>query len=216
MVRLTAARLKQVQGVRSVFNPADEDRKYGFELLNCPEGSMEEAEKFGFNRRHTLMLDWSWIAERSNGMVVGPLWEKSTGAISEVHCHQALGLPVWSERDFFWCVNSGKSDWLLLMTAAPHVHAATQGVLMFTKARKQILDDIDTELSSAYDKHGAPKWGRHEFYGILLEEVEEMWDAIKADEPMERVYEEAVQEPWMVIRYFETGDRYDLRSHLLA
>lgn len=65
---------------------------------------------------------------------------------------------------------------------------------------------IDAELRRAYEKHGTEPWGRHEFYGILLEEVDELWDAIKADEPLNRVAEEAVQVAAMVIRYLETGD----------
>lgn len=76
------------------------------------------------------------------------------------------------------------------------------------RTRAQILDDIDAELARAYTKHGAPQWGRHEFYGILLEEVEETWDAIKRDEPMERLYEEAIQVAAMVVRFFETGERH--------
>jgi hypothetical protein len=76
------------------------------------------------------------------------------------------------------------------------------------KTREQILDDIDMELARAYTKHGAPQWGRHEFYGILLEEVEETWDTIKADEPMARLYEEAISVAAMVIRFFETGERH--------
>lgn len=67
---------------------------------------------------------------------------------------------------------------------------------------------VREELARAYAKHGREQWGRHEFYGILLEEVDELWDAIKADEPLARVHEEAVQVAAMCIRYIETGDRY--------
>lgn len=67
---------------------------------------------------------------------------------------------------------------------------------------------VAAELDRAYAKHGAEPWGRHEFYGILLEEVEELWDAIKSDEPQERVLAELVQVVAMGYRYYETGDRY--------
>jgi len=77
------------------------------------------------------------------------------------------------------------------------------------RTREQILDDIDAELARAYSKHGAPQWGRHEFYGILKEEVDETWDVIKADESMGRLYEEAIQVAAVVIRFFETGERYN-------
>ena len=109
----TAAQIRAVPGVRSVFNPADEDRKYGFEPLKCPEGSPEEAKKLGFDRRKTLGTDWSWIAEMSDGMILGPDWESSTGAISELHCHQALGLPVWEAWVFFSRVKADKAEWLM-------------------------------------------------------------------------------------------------------
>ena len=67
---------------------------------------------------------------------------------------------------------------------------------------------IEQELESAYAKHGREQWGRHEFYAILKEEVDELWDAIKADEPQDRVRDEAIQIAAMVLRYLETGDRY--------
>jgi NTP pyrophosphatase (non-canonical NTP hydrolase) len=71
-----------------------------------------------------------------------------------------------------------------------------------------VYAQIRAELERAYTKHGREPWGRHEFYGILLEEVDELWDAIKGDEPMERVHAEAIQVAAMVFRYIETGDRY--------
>lgn len=71
-----------------------------------------------------------------------------------------------------------------------------------------ILRLIGEELDRAYEKHGADQWGRHEFYAILQEEVDELWDAIKGDEPLARVRREAVQVAAMVVRYLETGDRY--------
>lgn len=68
--------------------------------------------------------------------------------------------------------------------------------------------EIDAELQRAYDKHGREQWGRHEFYAIMREEVDELWDAIKDDEPQDRVREEAIQIAAIVVRYLETGDRY--------
>lgn len=71
-----------------------------------------------------------------------------------------------------------------------------------------ILTLIGEELERAYAKHGDLPWGRHEFYGILLEEVEELWTAIKEDRPLVEVGNEAIQVAAMVVRYLETGDRY--------
>jgi NTP pyrophosphatase (non-canonical NTP hydrolase) len=74
--------------------------------------------------------------------------------------------------------------------------------------RRKVFRRIGQELDRAYSKHGNAQWGRHEFYTILKEEVDELWDAIKSDEPQARVVEEALQVASMVFRYLETGDRY--------
>ncbi len=67
---------------------------------------------------------------------------------------------------------------------------------------------ITCELDRAYGKHGREQWGRHEFYAILKEEVDELWDAIKTDAPQNELEKEAIQIAAMVFRYLETGDRY--------
>lgn len=75
-------------------------------------------------------------------------------------------------------------------------------------ARRALFDALSPELKRAYEKHGDDPWGRHEFYGILTEEYDELWDAIKADAPMTDVYDEMLQVIAVCFRYFETGDRY--------
>ena len=75
-------------------------------------------------------------------------------------------------------------------------------------ARQQMMDAIASELDHAYAKHGRDQWGRHEFYAILLEEVDELKDAIWKDRPMSELLAEARQVAAMVFRYVETGDRY--------
>lgn len=72
----------------------------------------------------------------------------------------------------------------------------------------QIGHAVMCELESAYAKHGKEQWGRHEFWGIIAEEIDELWEAIKKDEPQERVRSEAIQVAAMVFRYLNTGDRY--------
>lgn len=74
--------------------------------------------------------------------------------------------------------------------------------------RNALVAAIAAELDHAYLKHGRDPWGKHEWYGVLLEEVDELWDAIKRDLPREEVLREAVQVAAMVFRYIETGDRY--------
>jgi hypothetical protein len=74
--------------------------------------------------------------------------------------------------------------------------------------RKAIIQAIDNELTSAYAKHGSALWGRHEFYGVVKEEFDEMWDDIKTNAPTEKLNEEIIQVAAMCIRFLETGDRY--------
>jgi hypothetical protein len=77
-----------------------------------------------------------------------------------------------------------------------------------TYPRHHLFTAIDNELNRAYEKHGSEPWGRHEFYAIVKEEVDEMWDDIKGDAPLMDVALEAIQVAAMCIRYLETGDRY--------
>lgn len=74
--------------------------------------------------------------------------------------------------------------------------------------RFEFLGKIGAELDRAYAKHGTQQWGRHEFYGILKEEVDELWQDIKDDAPQEALEKELVQVAAMCVRYFETRDRY--------
>lgn len=92
--------LRKIPRVALLFNPVEHDRANGFEPMDCPLGTAEEAAAHSFDRRKTLAADWSWIAKYSTGMIAGPNWMESTGAKSEVACHHALGLPVW-ELDVF-------------------------------------------------------------------------------------------------------------------
>lgn len=72
----------------------------------------------------------------------------------------------------------------------------------------QFLAAVLAEADHAYRKHGAKPWSRHEFYAILKEEVDELWDAIKADKPIEEVLKEAMQIACVCLRYAETPDAY--------
>lgn len=96
----TAEFLRRVPGVVSVFNPAERDRDTGFYPAPDSMGTFEEMAEDNFSRRVALGVDWAWIADFSDGMVIGPDWLKSTGTISEIACHQALGLPVWEFKNF--------------------------------------------------------------------------------------------------------------------
>ena len=74
--------------------------------------------------------------------------------------------------------------------------------------RNRILTAIQEELEHAYNKHREKRWGRYEFYAILKEEVDEVWDAIKNNESFNKLVLEIIQVATMCIRYLETGDRY--------
>lgn len=74
--------------------------------------------------------------------------------------------------------------------------------------REHFLGRIAAELDRAYAKHGKEQWGRHEFYGILKEEVDELWADIKSDAAQDVLEKELVQVAAMCFRYFETRDRY--------
>lgn len=74
--------------------------------------------------------------------------------------------------------------------------------------RRQFLEGIQTELDHAYAKHGAREWSRHEFYAILKEEVDEAWDDIKRDAPMETLIKEVMQIAAVCLRFAETAEVY--------
>lgn len=74
--------------------------------------------------------------------------------------------------------------------------------------RRQFLEAMFAELAHAYAKHGSGLWSRHEFFGVIREEIDELWDAIKTDAPTEEVLKEAMQVAAMCLRYAETPDRY--------
>ena len=76
-------------------------------------------------------------------------------------------------------------------------------------AREGFTLMVRDELDRAYAKHGKDPWTRHEFYAILLEEVDELWSDIKADKSLDDVLRELVQVAAMCLRYAETGDMKD-------
>lgn len=76
-------------------------------------------------------------------------------------------------------------------------------------SRAIFLEAIQAELDHAYKKHGKELWGRHEFYGILKEEVDELWDIIKADGSSGDLTDELIQVAAMCLRYYETGNKHN-------
>lgn len=74
--------------------------------------------------------------------------------------------------------------------------------------RFDFLSLVHAELERAYAKHGAEQWGRHEFFGIIKEEFDEMWEDIRKDAPQDVLEKEIIQVAAMCFRYYETRDRY--------
>ena len=72
-------------------------------------------------------------------------------------------------------------------------------------ARTRFLKLMSDEVDRAIKKHSNARWRRHEFYGIILEEFEEMWDAIKCDDSDKHLLEEMVQVAAMCLRFAETS-----------
>lgn len=97
------------------------------------------------------------------------------------------------------------ADFADALRAAPSNQAAGEPRALFMQL-------VHEELERAYAKHGRDPWGRHEFYAILLEEVDELWDAIKANRPDADVHAEMVQVAAMCFRFWETGDRYAVQK----
>ncbi|MDS0256431.1 hypothetical protein ApAK_01865 [Thermoplasmatales archaeon AK] len=63
-----------------------------------------------------------------------------------------------------------------------------------------IFREVTSELKRAYEKYG-PFRSKHEAYGVILEELNEVWDTIRFKEPDRRTREEAVQLAAAVIAF---------------
>ena len=88
-----------------------------------------------------------------------------------------------------------------------HLDWCTKGKTV-PATREGFTTAMERELDHAYAKHGKRTWSRHEFFGIIKEEFDEMWDEIKKDAPTEELMKEIVQVAAMCLRYAETGDTY--------
>lgn len=93
--------------------------------------------------------------------------------------------------------NPGLDDW---------THA-TEGEPSAEK-RDLILQVIYKEVERSYKLHGCPRWGRHEAYAIILEELDEVKQAVFDDLPFVEVYKELIQVAAMCVRYIETEPRF--------
>lgn len=65
------------------------------------------------------------------------------------------------------------------------------------------LEAIRAEVRRATEKHPREYQSAHEAYGILKEEVDELWDAIKEDD-LEHARYEATQIGAVIVRFLAT------------
>ena len=77
-----------------------------------------------------------------------------------------------------------------------------------SERRASFFRAIEAELERAYKKHGDDQWDRHQFYGITLEEFDEVFDDIRSNAPQDQLMAEVAQVAAMCFRYAETKDRY--------
>ena len=68
---------------------------------------------------------------------------------------------------------------------------------------EEVMRKIGEESKRAERKHGPADWFRHHFYGIMLEEVDELWEAIKENKPSADIEAEIVQIASLCVRYLE-------------
>ena len=72
--------------------------------------------------------------------------------------------------------------------------------------RPDAIRHITEELDKAYEKHNRIPWSRHEFYGIMLEEVEEAFDDIKRNVPLSVLRKEVAQIACVCLRFLEQAE----------
>jgi hypothetical protein len=67
----------------------------------------------------------------------------------------------------------------------------------------EVADEAAQELRCAIEKHG-PMASAHEGYAVLLEELDELWDEVKAQKPDKVLMrKEALQVAAMALRFIE-------------
>lgn len=78
-----------------VFNPAQNDRDNGFDATGL-DGSMASATFKGFNLRHALKQDLTWICENADCLALLPGYARSKGVMAEIALANALGLRAYT------------------------------------------------------------------------------------------------------------------------
>ena len=79
----------------------------------------------------------------------------------------------------------------------------SQYLVVAVAARERVIKEVRDEIERAFKKHGPHRFASgHEGHGVILEELDELWDEIKADRGYaESARKEAIQVAAMAIRY---------------
>lgn len=80
-----------------VFSPAEYDEDRGFDPAT---GRYVDGSEFPL--REVLAVDLSWICRRAETVVVLDGWERSAGALAEIHVAWAVGIPVYELAEFLY------------------------------------------------------------------------------------------------------------------
>lgn len=77
-----------------VFNPAENDRQNGFDATGLSD--LQEAAMAGFNLRHALKQDLSWICDHADWVALLPGYGRSKGVAAELALARALGIRAFT------------------------------------------------------------------------------------------------------------------------
>lgn len=82
---------------RDAFKDARERLRDMKHEIFCPSEMTDTVRENGrpSDTRDMLWYDFAWILQEAEGMVCLPGWEKSKGALAEVHLAWAIGIPVY-------------------------------------------------------------------------------------------------------------------------
>jgi len=69
----------------------------------------------------------------------------------------------------------------------------------------RFFERVASELSKALGKHGKEPWSRHQAYGIIKEEFDEFWEAIRHDASDEELLHELSHVAAMCQRFADTS-----------
>lgn len=84
------------------------------------------------------------------------------------------------------------------MKEMPHVAALRR---LLPNANIDTVLAVEAEIARAKAKHPGDFHNHHEAFAVLNEEVDELWDTVKQDQPVHRKREELIQVAAMAFRW---------------